>query len=333
MSNPIPAPTEPAALPRDDTIPESLPQFQLRFPDEAACEAVLRRWKYGDGGFRCPRCAHTACWHLSGRRVDECAGCGAHVSLTADTVFHGSTKPLLLWFLAIHLFVSSKQGISAMDLKRKLGLCYPTAWTWLHKLRGAVSSRDSKPLAGLVEVDETMEGGRDEGHCGGRGTLKKAVVVGAVEIVGDDKAFGRCRLAKAADASAASLSEFLDEHVASGSRALTDGWSGYNAQATAGLDHTPIAIDPTGLKAHQVMPGVHRVFSLLHRVLLTTYQGAVRHAYLPMYLAEFEFRFNRRHSKSRGLLFQRALSAGVRRRCATYWEIIERDNPRRKEAA
>ena len=326
-------PKSKSTLPRDDTIPESLIAFQERFRSERACAKLLRRWKYGEDGFRCPGCGGTKSWYLGAKRLDECSACGRQTSLTAGTVFHKSRKPLRLWFLAIYLFVSSKQGISAMDLKRKLGISYPTAWAWLHKLRGAIVSRETNPLSGIVEVDETLEGGRDEGHQGGRGTAKKSVVGGAVEVAEDDKGFGRCRLAVLPDASADSLGEFLVENVAPGSSVLTDGWSGYNADATAGLDHYPSAISSSGLKAHQVLPAVHRVFSLLGRLLATTYQGAATRAYLPLYLAEFEFRFNRRRSKSRGLLFQRVLSAAITNRCATYWEIIERENPRRALAA
>lgn len=323
----------PTDLPRDDTLPESLPAFLARFPHERACETFLRRWKYGDAGFRCPGCGMGDAWYLPSRRLDECRKCGKQTSLTAGTVFHKSTSPLRTWFLAIRLFTSSKQGISATELAREIGISYPTAWTWLHKLRGAVGQRAMQTLRGVVEVDETLEGGRDVGHQGGRGTEKKTVVGGAVEILPGDEGFGRCRLAVLPDASADSLKVFLSDHVAPGSALLTDGWVGYNAEATRGVDHYPIAIDGSGKKAHEVLPAVHRVFSLLGRVLACTYQGAASRAYLPLYLAEYEFRFNRRHAKSRALLFQRALSAAVLRAPATYWELIGRDNPRRRAAA
>ena len=120
-----------STLPRDDTVPESLIAFQERFRSERACAKFLRRWKYGDAGFICPHCGGTKSWYLAARHLDECRSCGKQTSLTAGTMFHKSRKPLRLWFLAIYLFVSSKQGISAMDLRRKLGTSYPTAWTWL----------------------------------------------------------------------------------------------------------------------------------------------------------------------------------------------------------
>ncbi len=128
----------------------------------------------------------------------------------------------------------------------------------------------------------------------------------SIEVHEGDAGFGRCRLSVVEDASAQSLGAFLGEKVAPGSALLSDGWSGYNAEATTGLDHFPSAIAPSGLKAHEVLPAVHRVFSLLGRVLETTYQGAARAAYLPLYLAEFEFRLyvqprNMRSARSRAL--------------------------------
>ena len=122
---------------RDDGIPGTLSGFVERFSSEEACAELLRRWKYGEQGFRCPRCGGRSAWFLPSRRLDECTSCHKQVSLTSGTVMHGSRKPLRLWFLAMFLFVVSKQGISALDLSRQLGVTPKTAWTWLHKLRSA----------------------------------------------------------------------------------------------------------------------------------------------------------------------------------------------------
>ena len=156
------------ALLRDDDIPGTLSGFVERFSDESACAELLRRWKYRDQGFRCPRCGGRSAWFLPSRRLDECTSCHKQVSLTAGTVMHGSRKPLRLWFLAMFLFVVSKQGISALDLSRQIGVTTKTAWTWLHKLRSAVTGRPRSKLRGVVEADETWEGGLHEG--GGRAT-------------------------------------------------------------------------------------------------------------------------------------------------------------------
>jgi transposase-like protein len=238
---------------------------------------------------------------------------------------HGTRKPLRLWFLAMFLFVVSKQGISAMDLSRQLGVSYPTAWTWLHKLRAAVVARPKFPLEGEVEADETWEGGLRKG-MGGRPTVgEKALVAGTIEA--KERSWGRVRLASIEDGSAASLGAFLHENVVPGSTLRTDDWRSYRRPAReAGYTHLATNVSKSEKEAHEILPAIHRVFSLLHRILLTTYQGAVSQKHLPSYLAEFEFRFNRRKSASRTLLFQRLLSASVLRAAPYYWRIVGRPN-------
>lgn len=318
-------------LPRDDTIPESLPEFLRRFSSERACAATLRRWRWPDG-FRCPSCGHDRSWHIETRRLDECAACGHQTSLTAGTVMHKSTKPLRLWFLAIYLFTSSKQGISATELSRQLGVAYQTAWVWLQKLRSSLGARATEVLQGIVEVDETYEVGIRSGEKRGRPEVndRASLIAGAIEVSPDDRGFGRLRLGSLEAASGEALGTFVETHVRPGSILLTDGWQSYRTwRIGAAYDHVPTVIRGSGRRAHEVLPGIHRVFALLDRMLKGTYQGAVRRKHLAGYLGEFEFRFNRRHSKSRALVFQRALSAGVRGRPPTYWELVGCDNPRR----
>ena len=311
-------------LPRDDSIPGTLVEFAAKYADEEACADLLRRWKYGEGGFCCPRCGHHCAWFLPSRRLDECRACKKQVSLTAGTVMHGSRKPLRLWFLAMYLFVADKQGIPALPLSRQLGISYPTAWTWLHKLRCAAGHRPKTKLRAVVEADETWEGGLNEGHSGRpKVGKKKALIAGAIEI--RERSWGRVRLASLEDGSSASLGPFLWENVEEGAALLTDDWRSYRRPARqGGYEHTATNVSKSNRKAHEILPAIHRVFSLLHRVLLTTYQGAVSRKHLPKYLFEYEFRFNRRTSASRGLLFQRLLSAATRRSPPFYWEILGR---------
>ena len=149
-------------------------------------------------------------------------------------------------------------------------------------------------------------------------------MAGAVELL-EPKGFGRARLASLKDGSADSLGEFLRANVAAGSTLLTDDWRSYRKPAVdAGYKHIATNLSKCEEEAHEVLPGSHRVFSLLHRVLLGTYQGAVSHKHLPSYLAEYEFRFNRRNSRSRTLLFQRLLSTVVESKPVSYWQILGR---------
>ena len=309
-------------LPRDNSLPGTLPEFTRRFSTDRACAALLRRWKYGTSGFRCPRCGGGKAWFLPSRKLDECVSCHKQVSLTAGTVMHGSRKPLHLWFLAMFLFVVSKQGISAMDVSRQLGVSYPTAWTWLHTLRAAVGNRPRSKLHGVVEADETWEGGVEHG-LPGRPMVgkKKSLIAGAIEVK-QPKGWGRLRLQSVESASAASLGGFLHANVKPGSTLLTDDWRSYRRPAEeAGYRHIAKNMKTVPKGAHTILPGIHRVFALLHRVLLTTYQGAVSRKHLQNYVEEFAFRFNR------GLLFQRVLSAAVLRPPPCYWEILERPDP------
>lgn len=309
------------SLPRDDTVPESLAAFRTRFATERACVSFLRRWRYPNG-FRCPRCDWSRAWWLPSRRLHECSRCGRQTSLTAGTVFHGSRKPLRLWFLAMFLFVSSKRGISALELSRQLGLSQTTAWSWLHKLRIAMEDRMRQLLDDVVEVDEAYIGGIEEGR-GGRSTDRKAVVAAAIEVPEGTPGFGRVRLAHLEDASAISLEDFVESQVSKTALVKTDGWSGYRGLRGAGYRHVATPMSRGDAMAHQIFPGVHRVFSLLRRLLLGTYQGAVSRKHLHKYLSEFEFRFNRRASRSRALLFQRLLTAAVVDRAIQYRELAE----------
>ena len=113
------------------------------------------------------------------------------------------------------------------------------------------------------------------------------------------------------NASADVLSEFVLDNVARGSEVRTDAWNGYNHIGRYRFSHVITNLAESGDPAHVAMPEVHRVASLLKRWLLGTHQGAVSHDHLDYYLDEFTFRFNRRRSRHRGLLFYRLLEGAV----------------------
>ena len=215
---------------------------------------------------------------------------------------------------------SQKNGVSALGIQRVFGLgSYETAWTWMHKLRRAMVRPGRDRLNGTVEIDETYLGGPEAGMPG-RKTKKKAIVVVAAEKNG--KGIGRIRLRRIPDVSAASLLPFTEAAVAPGSIVDTDGWSGYNNLASKGYTHNVTNIKRSGHLAHELMPRVHRVASLLKRWLLGTHQGGVQHNRLDYYLDEFTFRFNRRTSRSRGQLFYRLIQQAVQVEPAPYNALI-----------
>ena len=178
----------------------------------------------------------------------------------------------------------------------------------LHKLRRAMVRPGRDRLRGTVEVDEAYVGGAEEG-VRGRETYTKTLVGVAAEEAGN--AVGRIRLATLPDASAASLLPFVEGTVEPGSVVHTDGWAGYRDLPARGYRHEVPNITRSRKQAHEVMPRVHRVVSLLKRWLLGTHQGAVRPLHLDYYLDEFTFRFNRRTSRSRGKLFYRLVQQAV----------------------
>jgi len=229
---------------------------------------------------------------------------------SAGTIFDRSRIPLADWFTAIWYMTNQKYGVSALGLQRLLGLgSYQTAWTMLRKLRAAMVRRGRERLLGTVEVDETYVGGIEQGKTG-RGTERKFIVVIAIEIL-EPKGFGRVRLRRVQDVSSASLIPFVRYAVEPGSEVRTDGWKSYLGLAQRNYRHRATNLSATGDPAHIAMPGVHKVAALLKRWLLGTHQGSITATHLNAYLDEFAFRFNRRKSRQRGMLFYRLLQNAV----------------------
>jgi transposase-like protein len=260
-----------------------------------------------------------------------CCRCGDRTSVTAGTIFDRTRTPLTVWFTACWLFATGKDGVSALALKRTLEIgSYQTAWAILHRLRSVLVRPNRERLGGIVEVDETYVGGLEAGLSGGRARGKKVLVGIAVEIL-EPRGYGRCRMLPLADASAASLHPFVTEHVEPGARVVTDAWQGYCGLDKLGYTHerrSQRAARARGEDPGELLPAVHRVASLAKRWLLGTHQGSVDDAHLPSYLNEFSFRFNRRRSRSRGMLFYRVLELAVAHDPVRYQDLIMTQRPR-----
>lgn len=293
--------------PGNDDYPHNRTEFEERFPHEGACLEYLARLRW-PGGFVCPSCESTQGWVRTTGCV-VCAKCRKETSIRAGTIFERTHYSLRTWFSAAWYITNQKRGVSAVDLQHTLGLkSLDTAWVWLHKLRRAMVRPGRDMLNGTVEVDETYVGGKEPG-AKGRGTTKKSLVVIAVET--GDTGWGRVRLARIPSAAGVHLIGFIKGAIAPGSEVYTDDWKGYNDLEAAGYTHHIINISKSGSKAHELLPAVHRIASLLKRWMLGTHQGAIRHKYLSYYLDEFTFRFNRRSSRDRGMLFYRLLQQAV----------------------
>jgi transposase-like protein len=293
-------------------------EFDRRFATEEACRQFLAALRWPDG-FRCPRCSSGRSSWLTQRGLMHCQECDHETSVTAGTIFHRTRRPLRLWFQVMWWVTGQKNGASALGLQRILGLrSYQTAWAWLHKLRRAMVRPGRDRLSGKVEVDETIVGGVEEG--GGRRHIgKKALVAIAAEVRGD--AIGRIRLMRIPDSSAKSLEGFVQEAVEPGSTLVTDGLPSYLGLGKVGYRHHKEVQDGSE-EASESLARVHQVASLLKRWLLGTHQGRVERAHLPYYLDEFVFRFNRRNSRARGLLFFRLAQQAVALRPVSYKHLV-----------
>jgi len=258
----------------------------------------------------------------------RCGECRQQVSLTAGTIFQDTRTPLSVWFAAAWNLTTQKNGISALGLKRVLGLgSYQTAWAMLHRYRAAMVRPGRERLGGTVEVDESLVGGVKPGKRG-RGAAGKVLVAVAVEQR-SPKGFGRARMQIIPDASSPRLRDFLLANVEPGAMVITDGLGSYPAACGEDYSHKPFNIRASGLPAHVPLPGVHRVASLAKRWLLGTHQGAVEADHLQAYLNEFCFRFNRRKSQARGMLFYRLMQLAVAAPPLIYRQLVANPKPKR----
>ncbi len=307
--------------------PDSEGEFRTWFGTDADCLDYLA-WLRWPSGFLCQRCGHAGGWRLGDGRIG-CAGCVARTSVTAGTIFDRTRIPLTVWFSACWIFATEKRGVSAQSIQRTLGIgSYQTAWAMLHRLRSVLVRPGRERLQGMVQVDESFFGGEEAGS-GGRHRGKKVLVGVAVEVH-DPNGFGRCRMAILGDSSAASLHPFVIANVEPGATVITDAWSGYAGLEKLGYLHEPRsqrAAQLAGEEVDQLLAGVHRVDSLAKRWLLGTHQGSVDPAHLQAYLDEFVFRFNRRESHSRGLVFHRLLQLAVGHEPVRYSELIAEPSP------
>lgn len=286
--------------------PRTVLEFNDRFHDEAACRLYLESFRWPNGP-RCPRCPQPSKVWVMKAPFYRCAACGHDFTVTAGTLFADTHLPLRLWFQAMWYVVNQKNGASALGVQRVLGFgSYRTAWNWLHKLRRAMVRPGRDGLSGTVELDEVYIGGERPGKRG-RGAAGKALVLVAAQV--DGSKIGRIRLTRIADASAAVLAQATLAAVSPGSQVLTDGWKAYTTLKAKGYRHE--VVRESAVVGENLLPRANRVAALLQRWLMGTHQGAVAAAHLDYYLDEFTFRFNRRTSGSRGLLFQRLVEQSL----------------------
>lgn len=293
-----------------ENYPKNFQEFLQQFKTEEDCWNYLFEMRWSTG-YQCIKCKRDKYW-ITEKRLIHCVSCGHQSSVTSGTIFHKTRKPLLLWFHIIWWVVAQKTGASAHNLKDFMGFgSYETAWVWLHKLRRAMVRPGRNKLKGKVEIDETYIGGKETGRGKqGRGAVTKSLVVVATECIG--KQIGRVRFRIISEASEKELLSFIEDNVKSGSNIITDGWKGYGSLSKSKkYDHEIKIISNSDHEAHELLPHVHMVDSLVKRWINGTHQGKVSAKHLSYYLDEFAFRFNRKLSTYRGKLFFRLIQQAV----------------------
>lgn len=274
----------------------TLPEINRLYSTDERCRELLAklRWPLG---VECLRCKSKKTYGLPTQKKYECGECGYQFSVITQTIFNDTHLPLETWFMAVLLLVEARKGISANQVKRTLGISYKTAWYLCHRIRKAMATCERPMLSGTVEMDETYVGGKQRGGFGGRGSGNKEIVIGIRQRGGDLRFF------HAEDVKSGTLAQYVKEHISQDVDVMvTDDFGAYpNAFKRAGQDatkHKKINHSSKEYVRHEdgvcvTTNTVESAFSLLKRGIMGTWHKlSAKH--LEAYLAEMEFRFNRR---------------------------------------
>jgi transposase-like protein/Zn ribbon nucleic-acid-binding protein len=299
--------------------PENLMDFQKMFQTDKDCSHYLYQCRW-PAGFVCPKCNKKSekSYSLENYKRYECPKCGHQVSITAGTVMHNTKTALTIWFWAAYLVSTLTPGISALQLKKQLGIKrYETAYQILQKLRSVMIRPDRDKIRGVLEVDETYIGSSQKGKRG-RGAFGKILVAGALEVLSvkeKKQRVGRLRLSIIPDASGKSLEQFIQDNIEKKSILITDDWNGYN-----GINNLSYK---RKIVSQNDLDHIHITFGNLKTWLEGTHHG-VSSKHLQAYLNEFVFRHNRR--KNQMASFQRLLGLSINQVSPTYDEIYTAGN-------
>ncbi len=273
----------------------SMPDFLKDYGTEAQCEQTLEavRWP---SGFFCPRCGNAAHYVVRDgvRKVFQCNACRHQASLIAGTIFQSTKLPLTIWFLAIYLVSQAKTGLSALALKRQLGVSYPTAWLIQHKLMQVMAEREDRyVLGGTVQVDDAYLGGERSGGKVGRGSENKVPFVAAVSL-GNDGHPLRVRLTPVPGFTLKAISAWAKDALAPDSTVVSDGLACFGAVTDAGCLHYPTVMAGRKPKDVPAFKWINTLLGNLKTSLSGCYHAFDFRKYAARYLAAFCYRFNRR---------------------------------------
>lgn len=273
----------------------SLNEFLEHYGDEDKCHDALFRLRWPDG-FVCPHCGHDRSCLLNTLKLRQCCRCSRQTSVIAGTIFESSKLPLTLWFQAIYLLTQTRKGVSAMQLHRQPGVSCNAAWRIKHKLMQVMAERTgSRRLDGRVQLDDAYLGGERSGGKRGRGADGKTPFVAAVQT--SEEGHPQCiKLNVVKGFRKSHIADWAGQHLAAGSEVVSDGLKGFDGVTRAGCRHRVVVSG--GGRAAVEKPEfywVNTVLGNLKTALRSSYHS-FRPKYAQRYLAEFEYRFNRRYS-------------------------------------
>lgn len=272
----------------------TLPDVNELYSTDERCRTLLERLRWPEG-VMCPRCKDTRISRLKEYARYECAACEYQFTVTSGTIFHDSHLPLPYWFLAVLLMVEARKGMSANQLRRTLWGqhkgSYKTAWYLFHRIRAAMATAEKKMLDGTVEMDETYVGGKYRG-TGRRDWYKrranKEVVIGIRQRGGDLRFF------HAEDAKTGTLAQYIKENISADVDVIvTDELPAYRKAVGKHRHETVHHAAKEYVRGDVYTNTIENAFSLLKRGIIGSWHK-VSAKHLPAYLAEMEFRFNRR---------------------------------------
>lgn len=271
----------------------SLANLMQDYGTEKQCHNALYNWRWPEG-FVCPKCDSPSHCILKNKTLYQCNQCHHQTSITSGTIFADTKLPLTTWFLAIYFLTQDKTGISALALKRHLGVSYNTSLTLKHKVMQVMMEReDSKPLAGLIQLDDVYYGGERHGGKRGRGSSDKIPFVAAVSTneMGHPQAM---TMNVVAGFSLDGIGQWAKQNLLAGSHVISDGLPCFSAVKEAGCSHEAI-ITGGGFKSveKEEFLWVNTMIGNVKNAITGTYHS-VSLTHLPRYLAEFCYRFNRR---------------------------------------
>ena len=267
--------------------------FEAQYGSEEKCRAVIVAARWPEG-FVCPHCGGQRHSYISSRDKFQCSACRTQTSAIAGTIFASTKAPLTKWFRAIYHLTQSKQGMSSIELGRRLGVTQTTAWKMKTKLAEVMRrAGESVRLEGRVEMDDVFLGGHRPGGKVGRGAAGKTPFVAAVETTPEKKPI-RIRLKRIAQFKRKRVKTLAKRVVAQGARVVTDGLSSFRGVTDAGLIHE-VVVTGKGYRAakNPAFTAMNTILGNIKCAIVGTYR-AVRRKHVSRYLAEFEWRFNHR---------------------------------------